>query len=152
MATEGTPSQFPIRLNEAPSSELQRIRGLGEVLARRIVAYRDEHGPFASLADLASVPGIGPAMLRRIGPQLTIEVPPALADAATPSVPGDSVYGAIAVPGAAAPDTAPMKGSYAMGTERPNAYEDESGTPRPEEGGEERIPEVPPVEDLEPEA
>jgi competence ComEA-like helix-hairpin-helix protein len=36
---------------------------VGPKLARRIAEERDAHGPFGSLAGLARVPGIGPALL-----------------------------------------------------------------------------------------
>jgi len=49
-----------VDLNKASSEELQRLPGIGEVLAGRITAYRTEHGPFATLDDLKAVSGIGP--------------------------------------------------------------------------------------------
>ena len=38
----------------APASELARLPRIGAVLAARIVAQRDEHGPFSSRADKRS--------------------------------------------------------------------------------------------------
>jgi len=41
---------------------------VGPALARRIVDWRTEHGPFGSLARLDSVSGIGPHLLGAIRP------------------------------------------------------------------------------------
>ena len=50
-------------LNSASAAELEELPGVGPVLAARIVAYRDESGPFRSVDQLIEVPGIGPAVL-----------------------------------------------------------------------------------------
>ena len=39
--------------------QLDEIDGIGPTLAERIVEYRDTHGGFGSLNELASVDGIG---------------------------------------------------------------------------------------------
>jgi competence protein ComEA len=59
----------------APADELQRLPRVGPALAARMVAWRATHGPFRTLADLDSVPGVGPALLAGIAPHLTL--PPA---------------------------------------------------------------------------
>ncbi len=58
----------PIRLdiNQADADELATLPGLGPAMAARIVANRDEQGPFASIADLDRVPGIGAATIEQI--------------------------------------------------------------------------------------
>ena len=43
------------------SKELEALDGIGPVLARRIITYRDANGPFATLEALLEVSGIGPA-------------------------------------------------------------------------------------------
>ena len=48
-----------VELNTASAPLLTRVSGIGPALAKRIVAYRDEHGPFASRGDLLRVPGLG---------------------------------------------------------------------------------------------
>jgi competence protein ComEA len=50
-----------VNVNVDPIDVLVRLPGIGEALARRIIAYRTEHGPFVSLDDLVGVSGIGPA-------------------------------------------------------------------------------------------
>jgi competence ComEA-like helix-hairpin-helix protein len=52
-------------LNTATEAELQRLPGVGPALARRIVAHRDSVGGFCSLAHLDDVRGIGPATLAK---------------------------------------------------------------------------------------
>jgi competence protein ComEA len=49
----------PIRVNSASVAELQKIKGVGPVLAQKIVDYRTRNGAFRSAADLDKVPGIG---------------------------------------------------------------------------------------------
>ncbi len=48
-------------LNSATAAELEELPGVGPVLAGRIIAHRDEHGPFAEAAQLREVSGIGEA-------------------------------------------------------------------------------------------
>jgi competence protein ComEA len=52
-----------IDLNTAGAEELATLPGIGPVLAARIVAYRDAHGPFRSLGELDDVAGIGRALV-----------------------------------------------------------------------------------------
>jgi competence protein ComEA len=52
-----------IDLNRATAAELEALPGVGPVLAGRIVAYRDLHGPFTTVEDLLDVGGIGEAKL-----------------------------------------------------------------------------------------
>jgi uncharacterized protein len=49
-----------VEANTASAPLLARVSGIGPTLAKRLVAYRDEHGPFASRKALAKVPGLGP--------------------------------------------------------------------------------------------
>jgi len=59
-----------LEINRASAEELERLPGIGPALARRIVAYRDTAGPFQRLEELDRVPGIGPALLARLAPLL----------------------------------------------------------------------------------
>lgn len=56
----------PLDLNAADVTALDGLPGIGPVLAGRIVAWREEHGPFRSVEQLADVEGIGPALLERL--------------------------------------------------------------------------------------
>jgi competence protein ComEA len=50
----------PVNLNAAQREELEALPGIGPNLADRIIAYRQEHGPFLRVEDLMNVKGIGP--------------------------------------------------------------------------------------------
>ncbi len=52
-----------INVNTATEAQLEDLPGVGPVLAGRIVAYREQHGPFASVGALESVTGLGPAIV-----------------------------------------------------------------------------------------
>ena len=68
-----TPEAYPpVDLNTATAEELEVLSGIGPVIARRIVAYREEHGPFAAVEDLLQVSGIGEATLKKISDRVTI--------------------------------------------------------------------------------
>lgn len=67
-ATEQPGGTQPIAINTATAAELEQLPGVGASLAERIVAYRTQHGPFKTLADLDAVSGIGGAMLERLQP------------------------------------------------------------------------------------
>jgi competence ComEA-like helix-hairpin-helix protein len=62
----------PIDPNRSPIAELVRLPGIGEVLAGRIVAYRETHGRFDTIDDLLAVQGIGPSILDGIRDLVTI--------------------------------------------------------------------------------
>jgi competence protein ComEA len=57
------PEATGIDLNRSTADQLAQLAGIGPVLAERIVAYREEHGPFDTVEDLLDVPGIGEAKL-----------------------------------------------------------------------------------------
>jgi competence protein ComEA len=61
----GAPSA-PVHLNSAGSDELDGLPGVGPVTAQKIVTYREQHGPFASLEGLDAIPGIGPARIESL--------------------------------------------------------------------------------------
>lgn len=48
-----------ININTASINELTTLPGIGEVKARAIVDYRENHGPFKSVEELMMVSGIG---------------------------------------------------------------------------------------------
>jgi competence protein ComEA len=61
---------FWVDINTADWPELSLLPNIGEVLARRIVESRKQHGPFANHDDLRRVPGIGPKTLEGVRPFL----------------------------------------------------------------------------------
>lgn len=56
---EFMPDVSPLDLNTATAEELDTLPGIGEELARRIVEYREENGPFGSVEEIMAVSGIG---------------------------------------------------------------------------------------------
>lgn len=60
-----------LNVNRATVVELEALPGIGPALARRIVADREARGPFATVQALDRVPGIGPASVARLGTLVT---------------------------------------------------------------------------------
>ena len=56
----------PLDLNTATLAELDTLPGVGPVLAQRILDWRTEHGRFAAVDQLSDVPGIGDARLAQL--------------------------------------------------------------------------------------
>lgn len=69
-AAPAVDSRFTVNVNTADETELAQLPGLGTAMARRIIDYRQEHGPFTTLDGLLDVPGIGPATLAAMRPHL----------------------------------------------------------------------------------
>ncbi len=55
-----------VAVNLASAAELERLPGIGPVLAKKIVDHREANGPFARAEDLLRVSGIGPSTLSAI--------------------------------------------------------------------------------------
>ncbi|WP_199177395.1 ComEA family DNA-binding protein [Geothermobacter hydrogeniphilus] len=62
-----------VNVNVATTRELQKLPGVGQVTAERIVAFRDANGPFASVDALIKVQGIGRKTLEKIRPLVVVE-------------------------------------------------------------------------------
>jgi competence protein ComEA len=61
-----------VRVNQADAAELDALPGVGPVLAERIVAHRDDNGPFGSVEDLLDVPGIGESKLEAMRESIVV--------------------------------------------------------------------------------
>lgn len=55
-----------LNINDLSAMQLQSIPGIGEVLAQRIVIYRESNGPFNAMDELLNVKGIGEKKLKQI--------------------------------------------------------------------------------------
>lgn len=68
----GSTSGSGVSLNSATAEELTELKGVGEVTAQAIVAYREEHGGFKDVEELLEVSGIGPAKLEQLKDQVQL--------------------------------------------------------------------------------
>lgn len=61
-AAETVPEEtvsFPVNINTADADTLTALPGIGQVLAERILAYRQQNGPFRVIEEITKVEGIG---------------------------------------------------------------------------------------------
>ncbi len=65
------PKAEPIELNEASMVDL-RAAGLSITQARRVIGRRDDSGPYASVEELAELPGMPAELVARIKPHLRV--------------------------------------------------------------------------------
>ena len=56
----------PVSVNRASREELERLPGVGPVLAARIVEHRERHGPFRKVEHLLVVRGMSERRFREI--------------------------------------------------------------------------------------
>lgn len=61
-----------IDINTAELADIESLPRVGPILGQRIIDWREEHGPFARTADIDAVPGIGPVMLEGILPLIVV--------------------------------------------------------------------------------
>ncbi|MBI5329010.1 MAG: helix-hairpin-helix domain-containing protein [Betaproteobacteria bacterium] len=63
---------YALDLNRATQSELETLKGVGPVKARAIVEYRQRHGPFRRVEDLARVDGFSRRAAQLLKSDLTL--------------------------------------------------------------------------------
>ena len=61
-----------ISLNSGTLEEFMSLPGIGEVIACRIIEYREKHGSFQSVEEIVSVSGIGEKKYEAIRPFITL--------------------------------------------------------------------------------
>jgi competence protein ComEA len=75
--TEAQPSSpvpgQKINLNTASVDELTTLPGVGPAIGQRIVDHRTENGPFTAIEGIMDVKGIGPATFEKMKDQITVQ-------------------------------------------------------------------------------
>lgn len=61
-----------VNINEADEKAFTDLPGIGPSMAKQIIAYRDEHGPFKACEELQKVKGIGPAKYEKIKDKVSL--------------------------------------------------------------------------------
>jgi competence protein ComEA len=61
-----------IDINTASIAELDTLPGIGPTTAQRIIDYRTQNGPFLNIEDIINVSGIGPASYERFKDLITV--------------------------------------------------------------------------------
>ena len=62
----------PLNLNTATLADIEKLSGVGPVLAQRIVAWRDANGAFTAVEQLREVEGIGERKFASLSSQVTV--------------------------------------------------------------------------------
>lgn len=68
----GTEPVEKLDLNRASVEELELLPGLGPLRARRIIAWRNQSGPFESLEDLRFIRGLGERSVADLAPYVIV--------------------------------------------------------------------------------
>jgi len=61
-----------ININTASVNDLMTLPGIGQTTAEKIVHYREQNGPFSSVAQLTNISGIGEKKLAEIIDLITV--------------------------------------------------------------------------------
>lgn len=69
----GSAESDVININTADKDELEKIPGVGPVMAQKILDYREEKGYFNRVEDLNNVDGIGDKTLEKMKDKITVE-------------------------------------------------------------------------------
>ena len=71
-ADEVTDTQL-ININTADIAELDKLPGIGEATAKKIIAYREENGDFKSIEDIMNVSGIAEKKFEKLKDYITVD-------------------------------------------------------------------------------
>lgn len=71
-ASAGAGSGDKVNLNTADVAAFQKLSGVGQKKAEKIIAYRQQHGNFKSVDDLKNVSGFGEKTVAKYKDQLTV--------------------------------------------------------------------------------
>ena len=62
----------PVNINTATLAQLDTLPGVGPAIAARIISYREKNGPFKTIEDLRKVPGMGASKFAQLQNQIKI--------------------------------------------------------------------------------
>ena len=62
-----------ININAASKADLMTLEGVGAGAAKKIIAYREAHGPFKRPQDLAKVEGLSKAVLEKNAGRIAVK-------------------------------------------------------------------------------
>ena len=82
-ASAPTLAKKTVNVNQASADELARLPRVGPSLAGKIIAHREQHGPFKRAEDLMEVKGIGEKMFTLLKPYLSVSGPTTLTEKLT---------------------------------------------------------------------
>jgi len=71
-STESASSSELIDINTASLAELDSLPGIGPTTAQKIIDYREQNGPFLTKEDIINVSGIGPGTYERLKDLITV--------------------------------------------------------------------------------
>lgn len=74
-AAKASPVEAPVNLNTATMTQLETLPGVGPAMAQRILEYRQQNGGFKKIEELMNVRGIGEASFLKLKALVTITVP-----------------------------------------------------------------------------
>ena len=64
-AKDASQPEHRVNINEANQAELMKLEGVGAGVAKKIIAWRETHGPYKRPHDLEKVPGVGREVLAK---------------------------------------------------------------------------------------
>jgi competence protein ComEA len=74
-AVNAAAPQTCVNLNRASAEELIELPGIGEVMSRRIIDYREHHGPFRRPAEIIIIEGFSEKKYRAIAHLICVDPP-----------------------------------------------------------------------------
>ena len=73
LAEPTTERSSRININDASAAELEKLPGVGKAIAERIIAHREQYGPFRRAEHLMMVRGISDRKFRNLQSLITTE-------------------------------------------------------------------------------